>query len=268
MKKLLSTALKVVLFFVGWAILASVLPIPETEDDVLWRFWAELMPLAAVVVFNLLFWLIDRRRVPLGLIGPRPGRAVLCGLGTGVLWIGAALAVLWLSGCMTVEGVQDVPMLWLWLVALFLNTIMQEMLVRGYLYQRIKASYNIPAAAIVSTVIFLLCHGGALEAGWLPCANIVLMSLFITAVLEVTDSLVAPVLIHFIWNSVGGVLFGGVSLAEDYPHLITITMHGNTLLSGGVFKIEGSAVVLVLNAVFLVIFAALAWRQRRSATAL
>lgn len=158
---------------------------------------------------------------------------------------------------------QAVPMLWLWLVALFLNTIMQELLVRGYLYRLIQRRANTVLAAIVTTALFLFCHGGALEAGWLPCANIVLMSLFVTAVLEVTGSLVAPILIHFIWNSVGGILLGGVSLADDYPHLYSVTMHGNALISGGAFKIEGSLVVLVVNALFFVLFAILAWRKKK-----
>lgn len=264
MKKLVATIVKIVVFFVGWALLATVLPIPDSVDGAYWRFFAELMPFLAVLIFNGLFWLIDRRRVPIGLWGADNGRAALLGLGTGLVWIAAAVGILLAMGLMTIEGREAVPQLWLWLAALFLNTLMQELLVRGYLYQRLKASYSVPLAAVVSTVLFLLCHGGALEAGWLPCANIVLMSLFVTAVLEYTGSLVAPVLIHFLWNSIGGIFLGGVSLADDYPHMIDLTMHGNAWLSGGAFKIEGSLVVLGLNAVFFAAFALLAWRKQRS----
>ena len=39
--------------------------------------------------------------------------------------------------------------------------------------------------------------------------SVITMSLFVTAVLEYTESLVAPIVIHFLWN--------GVSLAEEYP---------------------------------------------------
>lgn len=263
MKKLLLTVVKIVVFFIGWALLATVLPIPDDADGVYWRFFAELMPLLAVVIFNGLFWLIDRRSVPIGLWRAGSGWAAVLGVVTGLVWIGAAVGLLLALSCMTIDGWQTVPQLWLWLVALFLNTVMQELLVRGYLYQRIKASYSVPVAAVISTLIFLLCHGGALEAGWLPCVNIVLMSFFVTAVLEYTGSLVAPVMIHFLWNSIGGIILGGVSLADDYPHMIDITMHGNAMLSGGAFKIEGSLVVLVLNAVFFAAFAVLAWRKRR-----
>lgn len=94
---------------------------------------------------------------------------------------------------------------------------MQEVLVRGYLYQMIKNNYNIVAAVIVSTGLFTFAHGGAFEAGILPVLNIITMSLFVTAVLEYTESLIAPIVIHFLWNGVGAIILGGVSLAEDYP---------------------------------------------------
>lgn len=263
MKSVFTTILKVLLFFIGWALLASFLPIPDTENDALWRFWAEAVPLLAIVLVTLAFWLIDRRRVPIRLVGAHAGRSVLIGIATGLVWITAAVAILFAGGWLRVSSVQGANMLPLWLVALFLNTIMQELLVRGYLYQRLRLSAGIPVAAIVTTALFLFCHGGAIEVGWLPCANIVLMSLFMTVVLEWTESLIAPILIHFLWNSIGGILLGGVSLADDYPHLIDLSMHGSPLFSGGPFKIEGSVVVLALNTVFFVIFATLAWRKRR-----
>lgn len=116
--------------------------------------------------------------------------SALIGIGVGVGWIVIAAAILFAGGWMHVSDVQSVGQLPIWLIALFLNTTMQELLVRGYLYQRLRQSFNIPVTAVVSTTLFLLCHGGALEAGWLPCANIVLMSLFVIAVLEYTGSLI------------------------------------------------------------------------------
>ena len=68
-----------------------------------------------------------------------------------------------------------------------------------------------------------------------------------TAVLEYTESLVAPIVIHFLWNGVGAIILGGVSLAEDYPHLFNRVISGNSILSGDNCKIEGSIVVLFMN---------------------
>ncbi len=77
------------------------------------------------------------------------------------------------------------------------------------------------------------------------------MSLFVTAVLEYTESLIAPIVIHFLWNGVGAIILGGVSLAEDYPHMFNMVISGNSLLSGGNCKIEGSIVVLFVNLILM-----------------
>lgn len=55
------------------------------------------------------------------------------------------------------------------------------------------------------------------------------MSLFVTAVLEYTESLIAPIVIHFLWNGVGAIILGGVSLAEDYPHMFNMVISGNSI---------------------------------------
>ena len=68
MKKLVLVSLKTIAFFVGWAICASILPIPDATSAVVWRFWAELIPLLSVIGFTIIFWLIDKRKTRLHLI--------------------------------------------------------------------------------------------------------------------------------------------------------------------------------------------------------
>ena len=160
-----------------------------------------------------------------------------------------------------IDGENQISMLWLWLFSAFINSVMQEVLVRGYLYQMIKNNYNIVVAVLISTGLFTFAHGGAFEAGILPVLNVITMSLFVTAVLEYTESLVAPIVIYFLWNGVGAIILGGVSLAEDYPHLFNMVISGNSILSGGSCKIEGSIVVLVMN--FTLIFGFVMAKKKR-----
>lgn len=56
------------------------------------------------------------------------------------------------------------------------------------------------------------------------------------------------------FNDVGAIILGGVSLAEDYPHLFNMVISGNSILSGGSCKIEGSIIVLLMNLIFMVGF--------------
>ena len=67
MKKLIEVSLKSIIFFIGWAICASVIPIPDIDNAALWRFFAELIPFLAIVVMSVIFWFVDRKKTKLHL---------------------------------------------------------------------------------------------------------------------------------------------------------------------------------------------------------
>ncbi len=151
-------------------------------------------------------------------------------------------------------GTNSIYLFPVWMLAAFLNVIMQELLVRGYLYQMIKQKHNIVAAVIVTTILFTALHGGAFEAGIIPVLNVFTMSLLMTVVLEYSGSIIAPTIMHFLWNGIGALVLGGVSLADDYPNLLITTFTGNEILSGGACKIEGSIIVLFVNVILIALF--------------
>lgn len=62
-KKIVNTTLKTVLFFIGWAVLCAFIPLLNTDNAAIWRLWAEITPLIAIIVFTLVFWLIERNRL-------------------------------------------------------------------------------------------------------------------------------------------------------------------------------------------------------------
>lgn len=72
--------------------------------------------------------------------------------------------------------------------------------------------------------------------------------------MKYTESLLAPILMHFIWSCVGALIFNVVALADDYPHYFNAVFSGHKLLTGGSCFIEGSIVVLVVNLVMISIF--------------
>lgn len=263
MKKFLVLSAKAFLFFVGWALCSALIPIPNPSSAVIWRLWAEAIPLISIIVFTVLFWLLDRKKANLHLID-EPVKNMFLGSVTGIAWLGTAVILLLLTGVMQIESVNRIPMLGIWIFALFLNTITQEMLIRGYLYRMIQASYNTAAAGTATTILFTVLHGGAFEAGFIPVLNVLTTSIFITIVLEYTGSLIAPVMIHFLWNMIGAVFLGGVSLPDDYPHIFNTVFIGNPLLSGGLYKIEGSIIVFFLNLCLIGYFGFAVKKRRRS----
>lgn len=75
-----------------------------------------------------------------------------------------------------------------------------------------------------------------------------------TIVLEYSGSLIAPTVMHFLWNGIGALVLGGVLLAEDYPSWLRTGFTGNDLLSGGACKLEGSLIVLFVNVILIALF--------------
>ena len=252
MKKLLITIVKIVVFFIGWAVLSEIIDIPS-DNPAVWRFFAELIPLAVMILFTVAFWLIEKKTINIP-IKENIGKGTLSGIVIGIIWIGAAAAILIFSKQLEIIGKNEISLLWLWILSAFLNVIMQELLVRGYIYQLLKERFNLPAAVIVTTAIFTFMHGGAFEAGVIPVINVVTMCLFTTALYESEKTILAPIMAHSIWNIIGALILGGVSLADDYPSVLTMTASANKLLSGGEYKIEASIVVTILNVILMGIF--------------
>lgn len=253
MKKIAITAIKLIGFFIGWAVLAALLPVPSSDSSAVWRLWAEVMPLLAIILFTLIFWLIERKGVTLHLFD-HPAKGTMVGIVTGILWLGIPVLIMYMAKIIHFDGMNAIDLFPVWVLAAFLNVIMQELLVRGYLYQMIKQNTNFAAAAIITTVLFTVLHGGAFEAGVIPVLNVFTMSLLMTAVLEYSASIIAPTIMHFLWNGIGALVLGGVSLADDYPSLLVTSFTGNEILSGGICKIEGSVIVLFVNVSLIIFF--------------
>lgn len=253
LKRIVITFVECICFFLGWAILSAVLPLSNSDNPALWRLWAEITPLLSIIAFTFIFWIIEKKIIKLHLFN-NPVKGVLLGIITGILWLGLPIIVMKLMKVIEFNGKNDIPLFFVWILAAFLNVIMQELLVRGWLYQMLKQKYNIAISTIVTTALFTLLHGGAFEAGLVPVVNVLTMSLLMTVILEYSGSLIAPTIMHFMWNGIGALVLGGVSLADDYPHLLNMIFSGSKLLSGGECKIEGSIVVLVVNVMLLAVF--------------
>ena len=261
MKKFLKTILKCLSYFIIWALLVGI-PIPDSLSPALWRFFAELLPLILLIIISLVYMkFVDKEFYDLKL----KAKEVINyfkGIILGMIWIISAIGISMITKSITISGKNSINIS-IWGISLLLNTLMQELLIRGYLYQMLRKKYNVIIAFVFTTCLFTLLHGGAFEAGLFAVINVISMSLFMTLLLEYYNSLIIPILVHFIWNFVGGLIFDVVSLASDYPHILNTISSENLLLSGGTFKIEGSIIVSILNIAFVTIYAILLYKKRK-----
>ena len=107
MKKLIEVSLKSIIFFVGWAICASVIPIPEIDNAALWRFFAELIPFLAIVVMTVIFGFVDRKKTKLHL-AQRPVYNSLLGGVVGLSWLGISVGILLFAGSARIEDTNHI----------------------------------------------------------------------------------------------------------------------------------------------------------------
>jgi len=255
-KKALGTFVKFLLFFLVWSsgisLVFSVYEKPPViaHNDAMLRLYWEAAPLAMVVVCTVLAAYIDKKKITVT-ITKRPLRDTVLGLVFGIGWISSVVLILISLGGLTFDSSSRVSALPIWSLALFLNAAMQELLIRGYLFSMVRRAYNSTVAVIATTVLFLALHGGAFEVGLVAVLNVLTMSIFVSLLLLWTEGLWAPIVAHYIWNMVAGVVVNGIMLADDYPSMIQVSLHGASLLTGNAAKIEGSIVTLGINLILV-----------------
>jgi membrane protease YdiL (CAAX protease family) len=142
--------------------------------------------------------------------------------------------------------------------------IAEELLFRGFIFQRLLTGIGNWAAQLVVAVFFLLTHlnnpgmtgGVKILAG----INIFLASILFGLAFLRTRSLAMPLGIHFVANWVQGGLLGfGVSGEEQSGLLIPVIRQGYNWLTGGLFGLEASLPGLVCVLAVLVLLST--WKK-------
>lgn len=262
------------LFFAAWILLLAVAGSPTDAlvsathaTPAGARLIYEVVPLLTVVIPTVVLGLVFRRYagIPTLSRARREGIDTAVGIGLGVVLFAASAGVLWALGSLSVSGVAtwdgSLP---IWVLALTLNAAFQEYLVHGWGFDVLDRGCGPVAATIITTVVFTLLHPGAFEVGPLAVACIAAFGVLIALLRLVSGGLLAPTLIHAVWNVLGGIGLGLVTLADDYPHVLNGALSGSPLLASGM-GLESSLTTLVIllatSAVLLVLYL-----RRRPAT--
>ena len=137
----------------------------------------------------------------------------------------------------------------------------EELLFRGFLFQRLIDGLGAWPAQLLIAALFTLTHSDALAEigplGYLAGANIFVASILFGLAYLRTRSLALPLGLHFAANAMQGPVLGfGVS-GNDAAGLLTPTFHNApTWLSGGAFGLEAS----VPGFICVIAATALLWR--------
>lgn len=199
-----------------------------------------------------------------------PRELALGALLGAALMLAPALALLTIGAVRFVPSAAGVSALFPGLVLFAGVAAAEELMFRGFVFQRLIDGLGVwPAQAIVA-LFFVLTHSTALEAvgplSWLAGANIAMASVMFGLAFVRTRSLAMPLGLHFAANFVQGSILGfGVSGDGD-AGLLRPVFQGPDWLTGGAFGLEASApgfagVILVATLLLL------AWPRAGKASA-
>lgn len=128
------------------------------------------------------------------------------------------------------SGVSKLTAYPLWQAILanaLLIPIMEEVLFRGYIFSRLEKAMPSIVAALISSVVFGICHGGLVWAIWA-----FLLGMFICVVRIKSRSIVPGIIIHIIMNTYAMVVsYFPVLENITYPVMYTLTAVGGILMA-------------------------------------
>jgi hypothetical protein len=251
--------LSVVLVFLAYALahlLAGVVwdLIPRAGAWYGFSFLFEL--LALLGSFKVMTRLLEHK--PLGVVGlafhPCWVKELCAGLGIGgimMVSLGGAEALLGLARYArnTLPARAELAYGGGLFLILLISATNEELIFRGYPFQKLVESLGPPGAVAVSSVFFGFAHLGNSHHTWISTLNTMLVGIPLCLAYLRTRSLWMPVGIHFTWNYVQGFVFGlPVSGYTFSTSLLNAHVHGAAWLTGSEYGPEGgllSTIVVV-----------------------
>jgi membrane protease YdiL (CAAX protease family) len=173
-------------------------------------------------------------------------REFLIGCGFAILLIGAADGLVLLTTRLHHVAGNGFP--WLELMAVYLPAVFhEELLFRGYPFQKVWKSHRI-AAILFSSIVFAALHAGNNAFSILAMANLFFAGILLALAYARYERLWFPIGIHLGWNLLSGPILGyNVSGYESSESVLRTTGRGSPWLTGGYFGIEGSVWIVVVE---------------------
>ena len=240
----------------------------ERSIDFVYRPTAALLLIA---VYSALLLFADRVHgnplTALGLGRMHWGRLALGGTALGAFMVGIAVAGTMVAGTVTWTVRFNGEAAGLIAVEVFIlstGALTEELMFRGYPFQRLVDVAGPIAAVVLMSALFGLAHLGNPHSTFWAVTNTILVGILLSVAYLRTRSLWLPWGIHFGWNIALGLGFGlPVSGLTEFAVAVHGRSTGPVWLTGGAYGLEGGALG---TTAILIGFVPLFWFTRRVAT--
>lgn len=179
------------------------------------------------------------------------GRESLAGLGISAGLVTAVVLGMAVTQAVRYEGMNSAAGVWMGTLRgagfLLLAAAFEEIVFRGYAFQRLVDSFGKVGAILILSVLFGLAHRENPSASPLSTANTVLAGVLLAVAYLKTRALWMPLALHWAWNLMVGPIYSlPVSGVHIGPGLFVAEIGGPEWLSGGAYGPEGSVVLTVV----------------------
>ena len=263
---LLMFLLSYVLLLVGQILGSFVALIPIMRSSDAWITSTMYFQFIGIWVVFIVFMLIYKKdRAIISKLGTKEKgnnfKFFMLGILLGFLMNGVCILVAWLNKdiYMYYDGF-DPLMLIIVFIAVFIQSSAEELVCRGFLYQRLIRIYKNPWVAIILNSAFFGClHLMNPGVTFLSIVNIVVVGIFFSLFVYYYDSIWAAMAMHAAWNYCQNIVFGLPNSGQVVPFSIlkldASTAKDSFAYNVG-FGIEGTLfadIVLALGCVVLII---------------
>lgn len=216
-----------------------------------------------IIAYRLFVRWIEKRRAQ-ELSASEAAPQLSAGIVLGTAMFGVTAFILWLLGCLKIDGMNPWRVLIPAAVGAAVAGVIEEILFRGIIFRITEKSLGTWIALAISSLIFGAIHLINPNAAWFAGLAIVLEAgIFLAAAYVWSRSLWFVIGAHFAWNFVEGGVFGVAVSGNQRDGLLRASMAGPAFLSGGAFGAEASVIAIAVCLSTAIVLLILAKRKGR-----
>ncbi len=131
-------------------------------------------------------------------------------------------------------------------ILMLLISFAEEVMVRGYLLNNLMQSINKWPALLITAAIFAAMHLFNPGITFFSFLNIFFAGILLGINYIYTRNLWFGIFLHFMWNYMQGFILGFEVSGVHTNALLSQSVQGNDILTGGKFGLEGSVITIIL----------------------
>ena len=216
-----------------------------------------------MIALILLYWKLFQKKTLAQLGFTKKFGYYFLGAAIGTVLIAVSIASVMLTGTITYNGIfGSIDFRWIALMfgGFVFQSALEEVLCRGIALSLLKDRVPVPVAIAVSTALFVIPHIGNMadasaDIVVFAVAGLILISVIFSLLTLRTKSLWAACGLHTFWNFILSNILGlNLSGNEGSAAVFDMRSVGSSVLNGGIYGIEASAVTAVILALAAVVF--------------